>query len=54
MTRIDFGSRKLQKLNTSFFVVLPKIWTNNMNLKKGDCVFMEMASNGNLIVKKKE
>ena len=38
MSRIYKVKRKLQEQSGSYFVILPKIWVESSNLKKGDLV----------------
>lgn len=43
--------RRIIVINQSFFISLPKIWLENMGLKKRDKIIMEINNEGHLILK---
>ncbi|EKF86850.1 AbrB/MazE/SpoVT family DNA-binding domain-containing protein [Methanobacterium formicicum] len=51
---VELDTMKIQKTNGSYFVYIPKVWVNAMDLKKGDKLIwsVEEGNHGILILKK--
>lgn len=48
---IDFGRRKICKVNYSFTISLPKIWAENAKIKENDFVQLFMNKDRSLVIK---
>ena len=48
----ELANRKLQYVNGSLLVVLPKKWIENKELEKGDRVSCLLNNRGDLVIKK--
>lgn len=47
----NFGKRKIQKSNYSYWVTLPLNWLQNNRLERGDEIELDMSETGELILK---
>ncbi len=45
---LEFGLKKVQVINESQFVSLPRIWTRTNNIEKGDFVRIDLLEDGSL------
>jgi hypothetical protein len=50
--KLKFKARRLLKYSHSYLIVLPIAWVENLSLKKGDFITMEMNENNDLVLKK--
>jgi hypothetical protein len=44
----NFGQRRVQKSRYTYFIPLPADWVRNMNLKKGNFLYIEMLEHQSL------
>jgi len=45
---LEFGLRKVQIINGSQFVSLPRVWTRTNKIEKGDSVRIDLLEDGSL------
>jgi len=52
--KIKTRKRKVQQTGYSFWITLPTVWIQSLDLFKGSYLDLEILENGNLLVKKDE
>ena len=50
---MKFKNRKIFPLGESLTITLPKLWTQELGLKKGDVITFETKDNFNTVILKK-
>jgi len=48
---LQIGKRNIQQIGRALYVNLPKVWTENTHIKKGDVVDIELKNDGSLNIK---
>jgi len=54
MDTMKLGQRRVQNIAGTVFISLPKIWTRNIGIKKGDRLDIDLLDDGSLRISQQE
>ena len=50
MTKIELGNRKINKINYTYTISIPKVWVDNAQVKENDQLHLWMDDKKRLII----
>ena len=54
MTKIELGTRKINKVNYTYAISIPKVWIENAQVKENDLLHLWMDDKKRLIIEPEE